>query len=295
MAENKTDAWMPLWIGAYLADTQHLERDEHGAYFLLMMAYWRNQAPLADDDKRLASIAKCTPKEWKALRPTMAEFFKVADGVWWHKRIEAELAGSKARSAKAAIKAKAGAQARWGHTNNDAPSMLQALPEDMPRQCPTPSPSPIGIGIPTFVAKEVNELNTRDSACETQPGEVCMAMKAIGIGDVNPGNLDLAMLLQAGAELAEFQGAAASAVEKHKGFKYALGIVKHTRQEAAQSAPALHRGPLPKKANAATEPAWRTEQRNRTLQAVPSIAERNTPAQEFFDVEAKNVTSIALG
>ena len=40
------------------------------------------------------------------------------------------------------------------------------------------------------------------------------------------------------------------------------------------------------------EPFWRTEQRNRTLQAVPGIAEKPV---EFFDVEAKNVTAIALG
>ena len=47
------------------------------------------------------------------------------------------------------------------------------------------------------------------------------------------------------------------------------------------------------------EPAWRTEQRNRTQQAVPSIAEKPLPAQQapvnFFDVEARNVTAIALG
>jgi len=47
------------------------------------------------------------------------------------------------------------------------------------------------------------------------------------------------------------------------------------------------------------EPAWRTEQRNRTRQVVPSIAEKPLPSQqnpnEFFDVEAKNVTAVALG
>ena len=49
----------------------------------------------------------------------------------------------------------------------------------------------------------------------------------------------------------------------------------------------------------AVEPAWRTEQRIRTMKAVPSIAEtqKGAPlsAREFFDVEAKNVAAIALG
>lgn len=43
------------------------------------------------------------------------------------------------------------------------------------------------------------------------------------------------------------------------------------------------------------EPTWRTEQRNRTIQAVPAIAQVHQSATDFFDVEAKNVTAITLG
>ena len=43
-----------------------------------------------------------------------------------------------------------------------------------------------------------------------------------------------------------------------------------------------------------TEPAWRTEQRERTMKAVPGIAESKISDQQFFDVEAKNVTALAL-
>lgn len=159
MSEKKTDAWMPLWIGAYLADTQHLTRDEHGAYFLLMMAYWRNKGPLQDDDKRLASIVKASPKEWKVLRPVLVEFFTVVDGTWRQKRIDAELAGANERQDSAQRKAKAAAEARWGkpskYPSSNAPSMPQALQEDVHDECPTPPPTPIGIGKPTFVAKDV--------------------------------------------------------------------------------------------------------------------------------------------
>jgi uncharacterized protein YdaU (DUF1376 family) len=141
---EKTDAWMPLWIGAYLADTQHLTRDEHGGYFLLLMAYWRARAALPDDDKRLASIVKASPAEWRRLRPTLAEFFVVKDGVWWHKRVEAEIESADKRKATAVSKAQAAAGARWGDRSGDAssnaPSIAPGTPQAMLEQCPTPSP-----------------------------------------------------------------------------------------------------------------------------------------------------------
>lgn len=79
----------------------------------------------------------------------------------------------------------------------------------------------------------------------TEPAKVCKAMKAAGIGDVNPGHPDLLMLLEAGATLAEFEGAALTASGKGKGFAYALGTLKRTRQDAANTAPTLHTGALP--------------------------------------------------
>ena len=151
MAE-KTDAWMPLWIGDYLADTQHLSRDEHGGYMLLLIAYWRTASPLPDDDKRLCAIVKATPREWKTLRQTLAEFFSVVGGVWIHKRVERELAESRRRKESAEKKAKAAAQARWGQSPKDATSIPPSTPQAVPEQCPSPSPSPVSTKPATNVA-----------------------------------------------------------------------------------------------------------------------------------------------
>lgn len=144
---EKTDAWMPLWIGAYLADTQHLTRDEHGGYLLLLMAYWRARAALPDDDKRLAAIVKASPAEWKRLRPTMAEFFTVRDAAWWHKRVEAEIVDADTRKAGAVSKAQAAAEARWGkggkQPSSSPPSNASSIPQALPEECPTPSPTPL--------------------------------------------------------------------------------------------------------------------------------------------------------
>ena len=251
MVDKKTDAWMPLWIGAYLADTMSLTTVQHGAYFLMLMAYWREQKALPDSNEELRSITKTDKSEWKKMRPTLEKFFRIGDGVWWHKRVEAEMAASRERSSKAAAKAKAGADARWGktpkHSFNDAtsnaPSMLQELPEDMHDECPTSHT--ITIGIPTTVAKEVNELNTHNAVCVSEPGIVCKAMRVLGIPDVNPGHAELLMLIDAGAGMREFEGAARAAVAKSKGFSYALGIVKKSRQDAATDAATVHQGAMP--------------------------------------------------
>lgn len=145
MSDPKTDVWMPLWIGAYLADTMAFTTEQHGAYLLLILAYWRERAPLPDDDEALRGITKLDRADWKRIRPVLARKFRVADGVWWHKRVEQEMAAADARAKKAAEKASKAAQARWQakpeQATSNAPSMPQALPKKVLEECPPPSPS----------------------------------------------------------------------------------------------------------------------------------------------------------
>ena len=119
------DTWMPLVIGAYLADTRALSTEGHGAYLLLLMAYWTNGGPLPDDDDEFAAITGLGPHGWKKWRPKLARFFAVEDGVWRQKRADIELAAAaarhekfKARSAKANA-AKASNKDSFKATNKD--------------------------------------------------------------------------------------------------------------------------------------------------------------------------------
>lgn len=59
--------WMPLYVGNYIADTQHLTTLEHGAYMLLLMHYWMH-GELPSDEKRLSLVAKLDPKSWQERR-----------------------------------------------------------------------------------------------------------------------------------------------------------------------------------------------------------------------------------
>ena len=93
---SKTDLWMPLYVGDYLADTGHLTTAQHGAYLLLLMHYWRKHE-LPDDDVQLAAIAKLPLRIWLAMRTTIQAFFQEG---WKHKRVEQELSKRQAIAAK---------------------------------------------------------------------------------------------------------------------------------------------------------------------------------------------------
>ena len=60
---NKVDIWMPLYVADYLSATSRLTTEQHGAYLLLLMDYWKNGAP-PNNDAVLAQITKLSPNAW---------------------------------------------------------------------------------------------------------------------------------------------------------------------------------------------------------------------------------------
>jgi uncharacterized protein YdaU (DUF1376 family) len=86
----------PLWpfsTGDYLADTTHLDLEEHGAYLKLLMIIWRTKdAELPFDEKRLARMLGCSAHKFEKLWPVLAEFFDAKAGVISQKRIKKDRA-----------------------------------------------------------------------------------------------------------------------------------------------------------------------------------------------------------
>lgn len=156
---GQTSAWMPLYVGDYLGDTQRLTTEQHGAYLLLILDYWRNGPP-PDDDVVLQQITKCSVGAWKKCRPAMARLFQVKDGAWHHKRIDAELAAAATNAERRSSKAKAAAVARWGQSPDDAPSNATSMPGALLGECPPPSPSP---------KKKNSEANASGGAAPPDP------------------------------------------------------------------------------------------------------------------------------
>jgi uncharacterized protein YdaU (DUF1376 family) len=145
----KSDIWMPLFIGDYLADTSRLTTEQHGAYLLILMDYWRNGAP-PDDDLILSSIAKMSIKEWRKIKKTVMNFFTLLDGFWIQNRIEKEMEDAAKGKDKAAEKARLAAEARWKKSlpakeNEDAPSNATSnapsIQKTMLEECPSQSQS----------------------------------------------------------------------------------------------------------------------------------------------------------
>ena len=137
---SKTDKFMPLYAGDYLADTTMLTRDQHGGYFLLILAYWRNRGPLPDNDEALAMASRSSVEDWVRLRPVLARFFRVRDGVWRHKRIDDELEKAAERYDRTVERAKAGAAKRWSrqpgsNATSNATSNAPGMPQAMLKQC----------------------------------------------------------------------------------------------------------------------------------------------------------------
>lgn len=141
----KPDIWMPLYIGDYLADTMHLTTEQHGAYLLLIMAYWKNGGALSSNDQMLAATCRLSADAWSMHKHTLASFFDTwtDSKLWIHARAEKEMEKAGNNQEKRTVRAQKAAAARWGNdAPSNAPSNAPSIQQAMLNECPSPSPSP---------------------------------------------------------------------------------------------------------------------------------------------------------
>jgi len=79
-------------LGDYATRTAHLSVLEHGAYRLLMDAYYTAEKPLTLDMARLCLMVRATgAAERKAVESVLGEFFNKTETGWQHNRIDSEI------------------------------------------------------------------------------------------------------------------------------------------------------------------------------------------------------------
>lgn len=72
-------AYMPFYVGDFLADTMHLGAAETGIYVRLILHCWQHHGTITRDDRQLAMIGRCDPRMWWKYRDTMLAFFDTVD------------------------------------------------------------------------------------------------------------------------------------------------------------------------------------------------------------------------
>lgn len=112
MSDNKS-IWMPLYVADYLSSTTRLTTEQHGAYLLLIMDYWKN-GRLPNDDHVLSQITRMSIERWGVLRGVLEGFFEVTDKEWIHTRIEKELEQTRSKLREALMKSILGNYKRHG-------------------------------------------------------------------------------------------------------------------------------------------------------------------------------------
>ena len=129
---------MPIYIGDYLSDTAMLSTEQHGAFLLMLMAYWKN-GPLPDDDEVLANITRLPIERWQKTRGLLLGFFSVSGGFWINKRSDEEKAKANAFFERQRTNGSKGGRPKKPNQTQNKPV---GLPNHNPNETPSQSQSP---------------------------------------------------------------------------------------------------------------------------------------------------------
>lgn len=126
---SRTDTWMPFYVGDYLSATGRLTTEQHGAYLLLLLDYWKNGPP-PNNDAVLGQIARMSPTGWRKTKPALMGFFDERDGLLIQKRVEQERTRSVEITEERSKAGKAGAAKRWQKNGKSMDLLLAKLQQN---------------------------------------------------------------------------------------------------------------------------------------------------------------------
>lgn len=180
---------LPFWPADYLGDTRHLTAAEHGAYFLLMLAAWQSpNCSLPNEEKRLARMAACNLKQWRAVSDAVLGFWDFDEGLqkWTQKRLLKEHQKATLKSKQASLSA----QARYLKSNDTGDANAERTHCER-TATPSPSPSP---SLNQKSKKEVAPL----SPPKGEPPKKTTARKSVIPDDWTPKETTVARLTEEG-------------------------------------------------------------------------------------------------
>lgn len=230
-------------IGDIQAKTGHLTLSEFGAYDRLLDHYYSTEKGIPAD--RVNGIARAVSKEdRKAVEFVLSEFFILGeDGFYRQGKTEEMIAEAQPKMAAAKANGAKGGRPKKPKTETQQKptGFLEETQQDSKTEPSGKASQSQSQNID--ISKEVSlshslHPDASDSDFEnlggtTPAGEVCKALKRIGIASVSPSHPELLALLKKGVTLAMFEDAATKTVAKNKGFSYMLAIVTNQLQAAA--------------------------------------------------------------
>ena len=134
---GKTDIWMPIYVGDYLADTGHLTTEQHGAYLLLLMHQWRVGH---FSEEQMPSITRGASST--CLAPLKHMFSTDGAGLMYSRRCEEEKTRSMQKKATYTFRASKGGEAlAKKRASSSASSSASSTHKAVLAECSSPSPS----------------------------------------------------------------------------------------------------------------------------------------------------------
>jgi len=224
-------------IGDYAQATGHLSFVEDAAYSRMIRKYYAEEKPLPIEVKAIQRLVGARTKEEKqAVEDVLQEFFTLESDGWRNKRCDAEIERANAQAETNRRIAEEREARKRERINQEAETKRRlfehessnaSLHESSASREPSQTPD---------TRHQTPELTAHASTDSTTPspgGLASARMRQAGLADANPSHPKLLALLAEGITLDELGQAAGEAVQKKKGFAYALAVAEGRRRDAA--------------------------------------------------------------